>query len=178
MDGVLIDLLNAKWNTFVKSKFYKQFFTFAFYFLITLVCFTLRPGPPPKTTPPTNSTNSTSLNATLLNTTLTMLNHTIAKRESNITIQHKNITIKNSTEEENEVEEWWENLTEECRLMNLDSDQAKVRLIAEVCMLLGAFAYLGAAVREARFLGGRMFFENLVTQFLERRRENATSSFR
>lgn len=45
MDGVLIDLLNAKWNTFVKAKFYKQFFLFAFYFLISLVCFTLRPGP-------------------------------------------------------------------------------------------------------------------------------------
>lgn len=46
MDGVLIDLLNAKWNTFVKFKFYRQFFTFAFYFIISLVCFTLRPGPP------------------------------------------------------------------------------------------------------------------------------------
>lgn len=45
MDGALIDLLNAKWNTFVKSKFYKQFFLFAFYFSISLICFTLRPGP-------------------------------------------------------------------------------------------------------------------------------------
>lgn len=45
MDGVLIDLLNAKWNTFVKFKFYRQFFTFAFYFLISLISFTLRPGP-------------------------------------------------------------------------------------------------------------------------------------
>lgn len=46
--------------------------------------------------------------------------------------------------------------------MQLESIQAQIRLGAEVCMLLGAFTYLAAAVREARFLGGRMFFENLV----------------
>ncbi|XP_076766819.1 transient receptor potential cation channel subfamily V member nanchung [Xylocopa sonorina] len=46
MDGVLVDLLNAKWNTFVKSRFYRQFFLFCFYFVLSLVSFTLRPGPP------------------------------------------------------------------------------------------------------------------------------------
>lgn len=47
MDGVLVDLLNAKWNAFVKFRFYRQFFLFSIYFLISLVCFTLRPGPTP-----------------------------------------------------------------------------------------------------------------------------------
>ncbi|CAL7934732.1 unnamed protein product [Xylocopa violacea] len=46
MDGILVDLLNAKWNTFVKSRFYRQFFLFCFYFVLSLVSFTLRPGPP------------------------------------------------------------------------------------------------------------------------------------
>ncbi|KAK7582313.1 hypothetical protein V9T40_013758 [Parthenolecanium corni] len=46
MDGVLIDLLNAKWNTFVKFRFYRQFFQFSLYFLLSVICFTLRPGPP------------------------------------------------------------------------------------------------------------------------------------
>lgn len=59
MDGVLIDLLNAKWNTFVKFKFYQQFFTFAFYFVISLVAFTLRPGPPASKTADKNATNIT-----------------------------------------------------------------------------------------------------------------------
>lgn len=45
MDGVLVDLLNAKWNTFVKFRFYRQFFLFCFYFILSLVSFTLRPGP-------------------------------------------------------------------------------------------------------------------------------------
>ncbi|CAH1390853.1 unnamed protein product [Nezara viridula] len=57
MDGVLIDLLNAKWNAFVKFRFYRQFFLFLFYFLISLICFTLRPGPPP--VKPISSFNST-----------------------------------------------------------------------------------------------------------------------
>ncbi|XP_052132718.1 transient receptor potential cation channel subfamily V member 5, partial [Frankliniella occidentalis] len=49
MEGVLVDLLHAKWNAFVKNRFYRQFFQFVLYFLISLVCFTLRPGPPRST---------------------------------------------------------------------------------------------------------------------------------
>lgn len=45
LDGVLIDLLKTKWNTFVKSRFYRQFYLFAIYFLVSLVSFLLRPGP-------------------------------------------------------------------------------------------------------------------------------------
>lgn len=157
MDGVLIDLLNAKWSTFVKSKFYKQFFTFAFYFLITLVCFTLRPGPPGKSN---NSNATSSLNSSLQNlTTVVLKNTTVKSKEIFLKVTP---TQENVTDEESEMEEWWENLTEECRLMKFDSNLTKFRLAAEVCMLLGAFSYLIAAVREARFLGGRMFFENLV----------------
>lgn len=162
MDGVLIDLLNAKWNTFVKKKFYKQFFTFAFYFLVTLVCFTLRPGPPPKTqaaAPPTttNNTNSTLLH---LNTT----NSSVIANESLklLTTLSPNKNTTDNDDDDNDMEEWWDNLTDECRLMKLDTPLDQIRLAAEVFMLLGAFIYLAAAVREARFLGGRMFFENLV----------------
>lgn len=72
MDGVIIDLLNAKWNTFVKFKFYRQFFTFSFYFLISLFAFTLRPGPlKAKSIVATSSANSTqrvSLNSTVNDT--------------------------------------------------------------------------------------------------------------
>lgn len=59
LEGMLIDLLKTKWNTFVKFRFYRQFFLFFCYFLVSLVCFTLRPGPPDR-----------SLNATVVNTTI------------------------------------------------------------------------------------------------------------
>lgn len=45
LDGILIDLLKTKWNTFVKSRFYRQFYLFTSYFLISLISFLLRPGP-------------------------------------------------------------------------------------------------------------------------------------
>nr|XP_018900825.1 PREDICTED: uncharacterized protein LOC109032930 [Bemisia tabaci] len=65
MDGVLVDLLNAKWNAFVKLRFYRQFFQFLIYFLVSLVCFTLRPGPlpngDPPASPPTGAPTNTSM---------------------------------------------------------------------------------------------------------------------
>ncbi|KAG5878666.1 hypothetical protein JTB14_015599 [Gonioctena quinquepunctata] len=159
MDGVLIDLLNAKWNTFVKFKFYRQFFTFAFYFLISLVAFTLRPGLPDATKVAKKDTNSSVHH--LSNSTT---NGTAVKSSSGVdTTTKTNLDKGNSDDDDYDMEEWWDNLREECRLMQLDSLEAKIRLSAEIAMTIGAFLYLAAAVREARFLGGRMFFENLKT---------------
>lgn len=56
----------------------------------------------------------------------------------------------------------WNNLTEECRLMHLDTLSTKIRLTAEVLMEIAATLYIFAALREARFLGLNMFIENLV----------------
>lgn len=40
---MLIDLLKTKWNTFVKAKFYRQFYFFSVYFFVSLFAFLLRP---------------------------------------------------------------------------------------------------------------------------------------
>lgn len=56
----------------------------------------------------------------------------------------------------------WNDLTEECRLMQLTTISTKIRLIAEVVMYVAAVLYIVAALREARFLGLNMFIENLV----------------
>ncbi|XP_066261060.1 transient receptor potential cation channel subfamily V member 5 [Euwallacea similis] len=157
LDGVLIDLLNAKWNTFVKFKFYRQFFTFAFYFVISLVAFILRPGPPHHANSVKNSTNMTHSSNHPTGNTTTILNLT-----SEI-LKNLQEAAKSKANDDYDVEEWWDNLQEECRLMNLENSEAKVRFTAELCITLGAFLYLAAAVREARFLGLRMFFENLMT---------------
>ncbi|KAL1493977.1 hypothetical protein ABEB36_009655 [Hypothenemus hampei] len=148
LDGVLVDLLNAKWNTFVKFKFYRQFFTFAFYFIVSLVAFTLRPGPPKHMETSKNITNSTMFNSTT-NTSKEILKF--------------DFKVLENTDDDNDVEEWWDDLQEKCRLMNLDTPEAQVRFTAELAITSGAFLYLAAAVREARFLGLRMFFENLMT---------------
>lgn len=56
----------------------------------------------------------------------------------------------------------WGDLTEECRLMQLTTMSAKIRLTGEVVMYVAAMLYIIAALREARFLGLNMFIENLV----------------
>ncbi|KAJ2943871.1 hypothetical protein O0L34_g8197 [Tuta absoluta] len=181
LEGMLIDLLKTKWNTFVKFRFYRQFLLFFCYFLISLVCFTLRPGPPSERT----------VNATAINNTLASSNDTDSDVENcNLTLtgleidpgavemvpgiktngplcarfkSHPSNKDKPTEPPKDDMEGWWEDLTEECRLMNFDSWQAKVRISAELLLWVGALAYICAALREAHFLGLKMFFENLST---------------
>lgn len=46
--------------------------------------------------------------------------------------------------------------------MRLDTINDQIRLTSEAALTIGAFFYILAALREARFLGGHMFVENLV----------------
>ncbi|KYN30196.1 Transient receptor potential cation channel subfamily V member 5 [Trachymyrmex cornetzi] len=246
MDGVLVDLLHAKWNTFVKSRFYNQFFLFCFYFVLSLISFTLRPGPSiietdenaNDTSTRTNSSNITepiflktlqssdlselvtnSLVAAFTSNFKSSLNMTQESLEkiqlqvtSNITSALKSILLLNENEgilsppdeaaihtlwytdspsnasdyfmntynktDANSTvktiiddvarpklnrDYWWDDFSEECRLMQLSEMSAKIRLTAEIFMFIAAVLYILAALREARFLGLHMFIENLMT---------------
>ncbi|XP_062132595.1 transient receptor potential cation channel subfamily V member 6 [Drosophila sulfurigaster albostrigata] len=170
LDGVVIDLLKTKWDTFCKSRFYKQFYMFAFYFLISLFSFILRPGPEAKeeddedqdgTSLP--ASNGTARNDLYINGSLLGNQH--SKRGTSST-EYKTFWL-NFTEyyDPNEVETlpaWWQTYAQ-CPLMNLESDLAKLRIIAELINFVGAILYLLVALREARFLGYKMFIENLMT---------------
>ncbi|XP_063834932.1 transient receptor potential cation channel subfamily V member 5 [Ostrinia nubilalis] len=184
LEGMLIDLLKTKWNTFVKFRFYRQFILFSCYFLISLVCFTLRPGTPER---PVNATALNSTAGPVLNETELVTyveNCTMPLNASEFdpgAVELMNGSkpdgpmcgrFKSHTKEkdkpteapkETDMEGWWEDLTEECRLMDFEPWQAKVRISAELLLWLGALAYIGAALREARFLGLKMFIENLST---------------
>nr|XP_012147391.1 PREDICTED: transient receptor potential cation channel subfamily V member 5 isoform X2 [Megachile rotundata]XP_012147392.1 PREDICTED: transient receptor potential cation channel subfamily V member 5 isoform X2 [Megachile rotundata]XP_012147393.1 PREDICTED: transient receptor potential cation channel subfamily V member 5 isoform X2 [Megachile rotundata]XP_012147394.1 PREDICTED: transient receptor potential cation channel subfamily V member 5 isoform X2 [Megachile rotundata]XP_012147395.1 PRED len=248
MDGTMVDLLNAKWNTFVKSRFYRQFFLFCFYFILYLISFTLRPGPsvtstattapttesttpklpdpPPNFIPVTNQktfleaslsssldeivTNALNLNfpsnATarfddlkldlvthIMSNLKNILNGNETKNEpfnsSQLARFDKHLFRENDTDystsilnetadvdsttkfsfdnsvlfEADNKSDWWTDLTTECRLMQLTTASAKIRLIAEIFMEIAAILYILAALREARFLGLNMFIENLMT---------------
>lgn len=83
---MLIDLLKTKWNTFVKFRFYRQFILFTCYFLVSLVCFTLRPGPPER-----------GLNVTAINSTAgPLLNETELASEGGKLLT--NLFLKNENE--------------------------------------------------------------------------------
>lgn len=60
------------------------------------------------------------------------------------------------------VNSWWQELTQTCRLMDVSTIEGQIRLTTEVLMEFGAILYILSALREASFLGGHMFIENLV----------------
>lgn len=65
--------------------------------------------------------------------------------------------------DEDNGSQWWSSFApEDCPLLNYESEMDKVRLVTELVQLIGAFLYILAALRESRFLGYKMFIENLV----------------
>lgn len=114
MDGVLIDLLKTKWNVFVKRRFYRQFFLFAFYFLISLVCFTLRPGPPDKSSssPSLNTTQNTTnvtTNVTKIPIDGNLFNNTILNITIDIPEKDMSMSSNNSYKLKNETKKFEKN---------------------------------------------------------------------
>jgi transient receptor potential cation channel subfamily V member 5 len=188
LDGMLIDLLKTKWNTFVKSKFYRQFYQFTLYFLISLVAFTLRPGNfnKEKESGGRNKTmedHGHRENATKILKLLNVLNlsqptkHEVSSAAILQTLHLSTSLWFNLTddylddgEEKDKTgseatpagSSFWDEHSS-CRLLHMETNDQKVRLIAEFGMLLGAILYLLAAFRESRFLGYKMFVENLMT---------------
>lgn len=70
-------------------------------------------------------------------------------------------------EDDDDDGEWWDETSGTCRLMQVHSRQAAVRIVAEMLLTGGALLYILAALREARFLGLHMFIENLVRAALQ-----------
>lgn len=186
LDGVVIDLLKTKWDTFCKSRFYKQFYMFAFYFLISLFSFILRPGPAPKEDEDEDQegNSATASNGTATHDLYSNRSFTQLTKRGTSSTEYSGFCISSRSELEiliccptetfwlnfteyydpNEVETlpaWWQTYAQ-CPLMNLESDLAKLRIIAELINFVGAILYLVVALREARFLGYKMFIENLV----------------
>ncbi len=46
IEGVVVDLLQTKWNSFIKKTFYRQIAMFTIFFLISTFCFVARPRTP------------------------------------------------------------------------------------------------------------------------------------
>ena len=144
LDGVLIDLLKTKWNTFVKAKFYRQFYFFFVYFLIALVGFTLRNGPVSADDASNNATTSSEL------------------KSLNFTGFPNATLIGNGTEMHSIMPEdamFWTT----CPAFRMDGIANKARIVSEIGIFIGSLLYILSAFRESRFLGSKMFFENLMT---------------
>ncbi|KAG4078966.1 hypothetical protein HA402_010918 [Bradysia odoriphaga] len=153
MDGVLLDLLKTKWNTFVKSRFYRQFYLFAMYFIVSLICFVLRPGPDMEDDDDDTEGGKSNKSRIAIDNTM-----------GRLIDLNGNPFWFNSTDyvEEHEGPNWWSAYSQ-CPLLNVETSTNQIRLVAEVILLCGAMLYILAALRESKFLGYHMFIENLMT---------------
>lgn len=162
MDGVLIDLLKTKWNTFVKSRFYRQFYLFATYFVVSLVGFLLRPGPEMDD----DDEEDGNEKAPLAMQNGTALYKFIALPLKGMITDHTESPFRyNATEYVDDADDEptaWSSYAD-CPLTNVDTTTNQVRVVAELVLLCGAILYIAAALRESRFLGYNMFVENLVS---------------
>jgi transient receptor potential cation channel subfamily V protein 5 len=200
LEGVLIDLLKTKWNTFVKAKFYQQFYCFSIYFFISLFAFLLRPrafgdGDDDNDAAENGNSTQTDVNVTtnapvkslfVHNLTEILCNYsaTYADAIMQAELSMMNSSLENSTLPMDDTDEW--SSFSECPLLDISTIESRVRtlyflsyrtmlntffsfkikLSAEALMTIGALLYILTALREARFLGAKMFFENLVRKLL------------
>lgn len=199
LEGVLIDLLKTKWETFVKAKFYRQFYLFAIYFVISLAAFGLRPkaigdgdGDEEEVEKAGNSSRELNTNDTtnapvkslyMHNLTEILCNYSAYAQEAivqtEVSITNTTSMYDNSTLPMDDSDEWTS--FSECPLLDISTLENRVRsfkrseglchlkiqlfqikLGAEGLLTIGALYYILTALREARFLGTKMFFENLV----------------
>ncbi|KAG5682668.1 hypothetical protein PVAND_012006 [Polypedilum vanderplanki] len=176
LEGVLIDLLKTKWNTFVKAKFYQQFYLFTIYFFISLFAFLLRPKAfsDDKATKNGNSTQTDmNVNDTINAPVKSLFIHNLTEifcnysaayadivMQSDMSMNNLSIIDNNSTLPMDDDE--WSPISE-CPLLDISTLESRIKLSAEALMTVGALLYILTALREARFLGAKMFFENLST---------------
>ena len=82
---VIVDLLKAKWISYIKKSFFRQFFAFSIYFCISTVAFTLRHNQETMQDCPANATNATWSNMTEDLDPVTLLSTTLPDLDLDIT---------------------------------------------------------------------------------------------
>jgi transient receptor potential cation channel subfamily V member 5 len=140
LEGVLIDLLKTKWNSFVKAKFYRQFYFFFMYFVVSLFAFGLRPkayGSREDEDENRNETISSDTNiteATASAPVRSLIMHNLTEILCNYTIYQDALTQSeiagNSSDNStmpSDDEEWTS--FSECPLLDISSLENRVRMI-------------------------------------------------
>lgn len=159
----------------MKAKFYRQFYIFFVYFLISLAAFGLRPKAY-KEEDDDGSHNSTEIglsngtlsspvqfvinNMTEILCNYTVFNEAMSSLTNATTGMHSNGTV--APDVTDMMDSW--NSFSECPLLDISTTTLKVKLAAEGVLTIFALYYILTAFRELRFLGAKMFFENLVSQ--------------
>ena len=109
IEYVIVDLLKAKWDSYIKKSFFRQFFAFTLYFIFSTIAFTLRHNQELTQPCPLNSTmNGTLDNVTTLGFNESLLAGTPLFTLTSLPIDEEDIFSEamdkiNATLEENET---------------------------------------------------------------------------
>ena len=177
IEGIIVDLLQTKWKSFIKREFFRQLTIFAMYFFLASFCYITRPIVPAAncinaTIELLNVTNSTSYDPSIeeLLTTLGGDNedlYTDVTSSPNYltTLNVTNMTTlapSSSSDSESKCPDGMVLQNEDkCYMNKYDTLWKQVRLGCEVLVLLWSIYYIAKVVREFTFLPLHIFIENM-----------------
>ena len=145
IEYVVVDLLRVKWNSFVKREFFTQMFIFTVFFFLSMYSFLVRPLPRGVCNPetPTNSTSEPFDN-----------DNDIGTNGTNTT------EFVESCEEGDRLHVATE--LGVCYLHSVETLQEQIRFVFEIIIVIMALLFIIKAIREFKFLGRKIFFQNMV----------------
>ena len=179
IEGIIVDLLQTKWKSFIKKEFFRQLTIFALYFFLASFCYITRPIVPPancinETIALLNVTNLTSYDPSIeeLLTTLGGDNEDLytdvtSSPDYLTTLNVTNMTTlapsSSSDDSESKCPDGMVLEDEDkCYMNKYDTLWKQVRLGCEVLVLVWAIYYIAKAVREFTFLPLPIFIENMT----------------
>ncbi|XP_071749408.1 transient receptor potential cation channel subfamily V member 5 isoform X2 [Lepeophtheirus salmonis] len=172
IEGVVVDLLQVKWKSFIKKIFFRQLVIFTFYFIISTFCFVNRPLAPL----PSNMTGNTATLSSLSTTPSAFYNSTESSifdemgitttRDENLTTETMAMTTTTALpttklKSTKKIIIRRDKTDKPCFLHTYDTNLQKARGLAEIILVIWALMYLLSCVREATFVPFKIFIENM-----------------
>ena len=174
IEGIVVNVLQTKWKSFIRRVFFKQMFIYFIYFLISIYVFVTRPVHPLHTCLAKEDISESLFGGngtdTDITTTISSLIDielaTVVNSPLNVTMwSNTTDSLENGEEEEEEEELCGEEeqvqYRDECHMNDYDTGYKQGRLMGEIIMVFYSIYYLALAVREWSFLGWRIFLQNL-----------------
>ena len=175
IEGIVVNVLQTKWKSFIRRVFFKQMMIYFVYFVISICVFVTRPVHPMYTCVAKEDISESLFdgNGTDTDITTTMSSlidielATVANWPPNVTMG-TNITDSLGNGDEGEEEEEFEcgedevvQFRDECHMNDYDTSYKQGRLLGEILCVLYSIYYLALGGREWSFLGWRIFLQNL-----------------
>ena len=177
IEGIIVDLLQTKWKSFIKREFFRQLTIFALYFFMSSFCYITRPIVPKEMCVNATATFFNGTNSTYdpsIEDLLTTLGDEDLMNFADVTSAPdyfmSTLNMTNMTTLTPEVSDAESDCPEgmvlqeedKCYMNKYDTLWKQFRLGCEAFVLLWSVYYIAKAVREFTFLPLPIFIENMT----------------